>query len=210
MTTEGAPTEPGQTIRSFVAVPLPERVRVNVFAAAGELARALPPGQGGKVKWSRKIENLHVTIKFLGPVEETKLASFGGALAASLQTLPPFGIEVRGMGAFPSPRKANVLWAGVADDGRLGVVAEAVEEAAARLGIGERSNRPFRAHVTVGRSKQGVDARAALAPFGERPFGAASVDEALVFESRLGSGPDSVGSTYILRHKAALGSHSSN
>ncbi len=114
------------------------------------------------------------------------------------------------MGAFPSPRKANVLWAGVADDGRLGLVAEAVEEVAARLGIGERSTRPFRAHVTVGRSKQGVDARAALAPFGERLFGAASVDEALVFESRLGRGPDSVGSTYILRHKAALGSHSSN
>jgi 2'-5' RNA ligase len=205
--TDAALTESGRTIRSFVAVPLPESVRTNVFAAAGELVRALPQKD---LKWSRKIENLHVTIKFLGPVEETKLASFGGALAASLLALPPFGIEVRGMGAFPSPRKANVLWAGVADDGRLGLVAEAVEEVAARLGIGERSTRPFRAHVTFGRSKQGVDARAALAPLGERAFGAASVDEALVFESRLGSGPDSVGSTYILRHRAALGSHSSN
>ena len=207
MTTVATPSEPGQTIRSFVAVPLPASVRTNLLAAAGELARALPQKD---VKWSRKIENLHVTIKFLGPVEETKLATFGGALAVSLQALPPFGIEVRGLGAFPSARKANVLWAGVADDGRLGLVAEVVEETAARLGIGERSTRPFRAHVTVGRSKQGVDARAALAPFGERAFGAASVDEALVFESRLGSGPDSVGSTYILRHKAALGSHSSN
>ncbi|HSY41050.1 MAG TPA: RNA 2',3'-cyclic phosphodiesterase, partial [Polyangia bacterium] len=205
--TDGASTESGPTIRSFVAVPLPGSGRANLMAAAGELAQALPQKD---LKWSRKLENLHVTIKFLGPVEETKLASFGGALAASLQALPPFGIEVRGVGAFPSPHKANVLWAGVADQGRLGLVAEAVEEVAARLGIGERSNRPFRAHVTIGRSKQGVDARAALAPFGERTFGAASVDEALVFESRLGSGPNSVGSTYILRHKAALGSHSSN
>jgi 2'-5' RNA ligase len=205
--TDAARTEPGQTLRAFVAVPLPESVRTSLFAAAGELARALPQKD---MKWSRKIENLHVTIKFLGPVAEPKLASFGGALAASLQVLPPFGIAVRGMGAFPSARKANVLWAGIADDGRLGLVVEAVEEAAARLGIGERSNRPFRAHVTVGRSKQGVDARAALAPFGERAFGVASVDEALVFESRLGSGPNSLGSTYILRHKAALGSHSSN
>jgi 2'-5' RNA ligase len=205
--TGATPTQPGQTVRSFVAVPLPESVRANLLAATGELARALPQKD---LKWSRKLENLHVTIKFLGPVEETKLASFGGALAASLKALPPFGIEVRGMGAFPSLRKANVLWAGVADEGRLGPVAEAVEEVAARLGIGERSNRPFRAHVTVGRSKQGVDARTALAPFSERTFGAASVDEALVFESRLGRGPDSVGSTYILRHKAALGSHSSN
>jgi 2'-5' RNA ligase len=200
---DGARTEPGQTIRSFVAVPLPQSVRANLVTAAGELARALPQKD---LKWSRKIENLHVTIKFLGPVDEPKLASFGGALAGALRALPPFGIEVRGMGAFPSPRKANVLWAGVADDGRLGLVAEAVEEVAARLGIGERSNRPFRAHVTVGRSKQGVDARTALAPFGERAFGAASVEEALVFESQLGGS----GSTYILRHKAALGSHSSN
>ena len=41
-----------------------------------------------------------MTIKFLGPVEETKLASFGSALAAALQALPPFGIEVRGWALF--------------------------------------------------------------------------------------------------------------
>jgi 2'-5' RNA ligase len=187
-------------IRSFVAVPLPASVRQSVFAAAGELGRALPG-----VKWSRKPENLHVTIKFLGPVEEAKLAAFGEALGESLAAMPRFGVELRGLGAFPSARKANVLWAGVADDGgRLGAVAAIVEERAARLGIGERSNRPFRAHVTVGRSKEGVDARAALAPFGERAFGPAPVDEVLVFESRLGGGRDNAGSTYVLRHTAAL------
>jgi 2'-5' RNA ligase len=185
-----------------VAVPLPESVRASILAAQGELGRALPG-----VKWSRKIENLHVTIKFLGPVEEAKLESFGAALAESLAALPSFGIEVRGMGAFPSPRKANVLWAGVSEGGdRLGAVAAIVEETAARLGIGERETRPFRAHVTVGRSKQGVDARAALAPLETRAFGTASVDEALVFESQLGGD----GSTYVLRHRAALGSNIQN
>lgn len=197
--TDASATKP---IRSFVAVPLPQSVRANVFAAADELARALP-----SVKWSRKIENLHVTIKFLGPVEEAKLAAFGAALAESLGALPRFGLEVRGMGAFPSARKANVLWAGVGEDGgRLGAVAGVVEETAARLGIGERENRPFRGHVTVGRSKQGVDAQSALAPFETRAFGAAPVDEALVFESRLGGD----GSTYVLRHRAALGSKIQN
>jgi 2'-5' RNA ligase len=186
-----------KTVRSFVAVPLPESVRLNVLAAAGELARVLPG-----VKWSRKVENLHITVKFLGSVEEARLAAFGGALAESLGTVPRFGIAVRGMGAFPSACKANVLWAGVMDDGgKFGVVAAVVEETAARLGIGERENRPFRAHVTVGRSKQGVDARAALAPFEARAFGAASIDEALTFESQLGG----EGSTYVLRHTAALG-----
>jgi 2'-5' RNA ligase len=189
-------------LRSFVAVPLPESVRANVLAAARKLARALP-----SVKWSRKLENLHVTIKFLGPVEEAKLAAFGAALAEALGALPRFRIELQGMGAFPSARRANVLWAGVADGGdRLGAVAAMVEETAGRLGIGERENRPFRAHVTVGRSKSGIDARAALAPFESRAFGAALVDEALVFESRLGGD----GSTYVLRHTAALGSKIQN
>ncbi|HEY6475148.1 MAG TPA: RNA 2',3'-cyclic phosphodiesterase [Polyangia bacterium] len=191
--TDGSATKP---IRTFVAVPLPQTVRASVFAAAAELARALPG-----VKWSRKLENLHVTIKFLGPVEEGRLAAFGEALAESLVSTRRFGVEVRGFGAFPSAHKANVLWAGVSDDGgRVGVVAAIVEETAARLAIGERSTRPFRAHVTVGRSKEGVDARAALAPFEERAFGPASVDEVCVFESQLGGS----GSTYVLRHRAAL------
>ena len=50
-------------MRSFVAVPLPEAIQASIFAAAQELARALPD-----VKWSRKVENLHITVKFLGPV----------------------------------------------------------------------------------------------------------------------------------------------
>jgi 2'-5' RNA ligase len=196
--TETGPGSKG--VRSFVAVPLPERVRANVLAAAAELAHVLPG-----VKWSRKIENLHVTVKFLGPVEESRLAAFGSALVESLGAVPRFGIAVRGMGAFPSPRQANVFWAGVADDdGRLGVVAAIVEETAARLGIGERESRPFRAHVTVGRSKQGVDARAALAGVGDRLFGPAPVGEVCVFESQLGQGRDNAGSTYVLRHTAAL------
>jgi len=84
------------------------------------------------------------------------------------------------------------------------VVAAIVEETAARLGIGERESRPFRAHVTVGRSKQGVDARAALAGVGDRLFGPAPVGEVCVFESQLGQGRDNAGSTYVLRHTAAL------
>jgi 2'-5' RNA ligase len=195
--TEAPATKP---IRSFVAVPLPEEVRARVFAAAGELARALPG-----VRWTRKIENLHVTVKFLGPVEKNRLASFGAALTASFTTMPSFGIEVRGMGAFPSARRANVLWAGVVDpDGRLEAAATVIEATAVRLGICEPSNRPFRAHVTVGRSKEGVDARIALAALAGRSFGDAPVGEICVYESQLGGGPDNAGSTYVLRHTAAL------
>ena len=69
------------------------------------------------------------------------------------------------MGAFPSARKANVIWAGVADDGRLGLAARGggVETVGEELGFRASAHPAVPRHVTVGRSKgSGVDARAAL------------------------------------------------
>jgi 2'-5' RNA ligase len=188
-------------IRSFVAVPLPGAVQARIFAAAQELARDLP--QLG-IKWSRKVENLHITVKFLGPVAEERLPEIGAALADALGGLPRFAIALRGMGAFPSPRKASVVWAGVEDATRgLGAVAEVVEGVGERFGIA-RETRAFTGHVTVGRSKgRGVDARAALDAIGPREFGGTTVDEVHVYESRLGG----EGSTYVLRTRAALASN---
>lgn len=190
-------------VRSFVAVPLPATVQADVFSAAQSLAGELPA-----VKWSRKVENLHVTIKFLGPVAETRLGDLGSALARAVGALPRFGIELRGMGAFPFAGKAHVIWAGVEDrSGGLERVAKAVEVVAAELGVGEKESRPFHAHVTVGRSKAWTDARAVLAGLADRAFGSVAVDEIHLYESRLGGGPDHAGSTYILRHRAALHSN---
>jgi len=107
------------------------------------------------------------------------------------------------MGAFPSPRKANVVWAGVEDVARgLTAVAAAVESVGERFGVA-REQRAFTGHVTVGRSKgRGVDAGAALERLRSRAFGAATVDEVHLYESRLGG----EGSTYVLRSRAALAS----
>ena len=186
-------------MRSFVAVPLPEKIQADIFAAAQELARRLPD-----LKWSRKVENLHITVKFLGQIEEEKLAALAGDLAQTLAPLPRFPLALRGMGAFPSPRKANVVWAGVEDISRgLNAVADAVEGVGERFGF-PREQRAFTGHVTVGRSKgRGVDARTALDAFAGRAFGAATVEEVHVYESRLGGD----GSTYVLRSRAALASN---
>lgn len=187
------------TVRSFVAVPLPDAIQANIFAAAQELARELPD-----VKWSRKVENLHITLKFLGKVEEEKLAALGAALGPAIGAVPRFRVELRRMGAFPSARRASVLWAWVDDVGRgLAPLMEAVEATSERLGF-QREKRELTAHVTVGRSKRGgVDARRALDGFVSREFGGTTVEEVHVYESRLGG----EGSTYVLRSRAALGSN---
>jgi 2'-5' RNA ligase len=193
-------------VRSFVAVPLPIDLQTRVAAAADEMGNVL-----AGVKWSRRTENLHVTIKFLGPVAEEKLAALGTALGAALVAIPRFRIEVRGMGAFPSARHANVLWVGIDEPqrglaGGLVGLSAAVETVAAGFGFAAE-HRPFTGHVTIGRSKgRGVDARAALAAFAARDFGGTVVHEVHVYESRLGG----EGSTYVLRSRAELGPAISN
>jgi 2'-5' RNA ligase len=191
------------TVRTFVAVALPDRLRAELMSAAGALGPSLP-----QVRFVRRPENLHVTLKFLGPVEPARLDELSRALADEVGPLGGFAADVAGLGAFPSAARARVIWAGVADpDRRLAAVAGAVEKAAARLGFvvpemapDEDEARPFRGHVTVGRCKRDVDARGALAPWRERRLGAFPVTEVHVYESQRGAD----GSRYVLRGQAAL------
>ncbi len=187
-------------VRSFIAVALPAAVQERVLAAAVSLAPALPPGA---VRWSRKVENLHVTLKFLGNVAIGRLDQLGQALIAGLRGVPPFAIAVRGFGAFPSARTASIIWAGI-DDRQQGLerVATIVEQVAASFGFVPET-RAFRGHVTVGRARErtNVDVRQALQPWTEQTFGDVAVGEVSVYESRLGR----EGSTYVLRCRAPLG-----
>jgi 2'-5' RNA ligase len=190
-------TEPTPTVRSFVAVPLPGAVQTEIADAARALARKLP-----SVSWSKKPENLHVTMKFLGPVAIDRLEKLAADLGGALAACPRFEISLRGWGAFPSPRHARVVFADVEDSEALSAVAEIVETVADRFGF-EREKRRFTGHVTVGRSKEkgGVDAAAALERDADREFGRVTVEEVHVYESHLGR----EGSTYVLRHRALLG-----
>jgi 2'-5' RNA ligase len=186
-----------EVIRSFVAIPLPSAVQVGLAHAAASLAAELPG-----VKWSKKPQNLHVTVKFLGSVAVDRLESVGAALAEAFARVPRFAFELRGFGAFPSERHARIVFGGIDDaERKLAAVAETVEGVCGRFGFA-REERAFTAHVTVGRSERrgGVDARAALAPWSERGFGTVRLDEVHVYESQLGRD----GSMYVLRSRATL------
>ena len=196
-------------VRSFVAVPLPVGIQQAIFEAARGLGWQLPG-----MKWTRKASNLHITLGFLGQIEEERLAGFAVELERALMGLPGFRVGLRGFGAFPSLQKASVIWAGVDDpSGLLGHAAAAVEELARRFGfpgdsrLPERSaarTRPFRGHVTVARTARrearAVDARAALGPWADHSFGEVWVNEVHLYESILGGD----GSTYVLRGMATL------
>lgn len=94
-------------------------------------------------------QNLHFTLKFLGEISEAQAKDADGRLKAL--RLTGGEVSVAGVGAFPSPRRPNVVWVGVANEDaeRVKAIAEAVIKALE--GIGERDSRPFQAHLTLAR-----------------------------------------------------------
>ena len=130
-----------------MAVHLDDPTRAAVAEAVSELragAGALP------VSWVAR-ENFHVTVKFLGTVDEARVPSIVTVLQTVAAGHTTFAADVCGLGAFPFSSRARVLWAGIAD-GRepLSDLAGAVDEALAKLGF-PAEGRALAPHVTVGR-----------------------------------------------------------
>jgi len=102
------------------------------------------------VAWVRR-ENLHLTLKFLGEVEEAALGTVGDAIRQVAARHAPFRLVFSGLGAFPQPRTARVVWVGVGEG--AGALAELYAEMEARLEpLGfQREARPFTSHLTLGR-----------------------------------------------------------
>jgi len=134
-------------IRSFVAVDTPAEVKERMIVLSERLKAT-----GADVKWEPK-EKLHITVKFLGHVEEKRLESLANRLGGHLQTFPSFSLIYRGVGCFPSLHRPRVIWVGAEDkDGVLQKIQEKVEEIASGFGL-EKEERTFHPHVTIGRVK---------------------------------------------------------
>lgn len=105
------------------------------------------------IKWS-PVDNLHVTIKFIGEWPESRLEELNEALT-SLLPREPFEAEVKELGWFPNERSPRILWAGVHGGDALLDLARDTDECLAKLGIPEE-DRPFSPHLTLARMKNPV------------------------------------------------------
>lgn len=133
-------------MRLFVAVVPPPVVREEALRGA----RSLP--WEGNVRWLPP-ENVHLTLKFLGEIPETEIPALTPALGAACAEHAAFELALSGAGAFPSKKRARVLWVGVGEGSQaLRELAGTVEEALASLGFA-REKRPFHPHATVGRAR---------------------------------------------------------
>jgi 2'-5' RNA ligase len=145
-------------IRAFVALEIDEPTRDRFARLQAKLEPELPRG----VRLVAPA-TLHVTLKFLGSIDEETAVP---ALAAVLEPLVPRlprSARVRELGAFPRPAKASVVIASLDDPAGDAEYAAAVLDAAAEpLGV-PRDGRAFHAHLTLARAKHPTDVRAALA-----------------------------------------------
>ncbi len=136
-------------MRAFVAVFPPLKIRAATTTGARETVRRLG-GPADRVRWA-KPENVHLTLRFLGNVREEVLGDLHAALEEVCAGHAPFEVELAGLGAFPSARRARVLWTGVgAGFEELGSLAADLDEALSPLGF-KREERPYTPHLTLGR-----------------------------------------------------------
>lgn len=144
------------TGRLFAAVVPPGEV---VAALDDWLGRFDLPGQPVPAA------NWHVTLRFVGPIDRVSYERWIGAIDQADKP-EPFEMTLGGIGAFPRPARATVLWVGCESD-RLAELAESVDGAADMAGLG-REERPFRPHLTIARVRPPEDVTALTSADGWR------------------------------------------
>jgi 2'-5' RNA ligase len=185
-------------VRAFMAVELPPAVRA---ALTGFIERLRRSG-GAHVRWTLP-ENLHITLAFLGDIGADAVRRAARLLDEASASEDSFDLECAGVGAFGSPRAPRIIWAGVEDAGnRLGRLQACLAE---RLKAGGflLEDRPFHAHVTLGRvrSPRGVrDLTSMLGSDKKTRFGGFRVERLVLMRSHLEPG----GARYILLHASPL------
>ncbi len=134
------------TTRTFVAVAVPETFETKLKRLQQQLG-----GELAGVKWS-STPPFHVTLAFLGDVDNTDLRAVCAAVAGAVSECVPFDLGLEGVGVFPDPARPRVLWTGVSGAGvaPLKTLHDALAAATAKIGYPADTKR-FNPHVTLGR-----------------------------------------------------------
>lgn len=166
-------------MRAFIAVACPPEVKAQLAQAAGRIKSF------GDLKVVEK-ENMHLTLRFLGEIGAEKVESVVCALGG-IKKDGGFVVCIKGLGVFPGPVSARVVWAGVEKGGReLRELHKAVD--GALLPLGFAGDERFSSHYTLARIKHLRDRdglRGVLGEYRERIFGCFQVDSFYLMKSVL-------------------------
>jgi len=170
-------------MRAFVALEVPGAVLDSLVRFQSEVGAT-----GADLKLVER-QNLHFTVIFLGEISDAKAAEAKSRLGKL--ELKRLQVEVRGAGAFPTPTRPRVVWAGVAREQEPPVGQLAAQVIGSLEGIGERDDRPFQAHITLARVRSGFNSRQLgdlLLKNADREFGLAALTELKLKSSALTPG----------------------
>ena len=129
--------------RAFIAVDLEGGLRAEkVLAELRTSGADLKPVE---------LRNLHLTIRFLGDTEETRVGDIRRAMEESVRGVAPFELRFRGLGVFPNQNYIKVVWIGLEGAEPLSLIAGRLDESLAKLGFCKEGK--FSPHLTVARVK---------------------------------------------------------
>ncbi|MBN9522738.1 RNA 2',3'-cyclic phosphodiesterase [bacterium] len=139
-------------VRSFIGVDVGDEVRRKAVALQQQLART-----GAGVKWAAT-DGMHVTLLFLGELDDRDILPVCRAVEAVAATEPGFPLRVSGVGAFPNIRRPKVVWGGITDGAeQLRRLYTAIEAKLLDLGVYRKEERDYTPHLTLGRVKGEAD-----------------------------------------------------
>jgi 2'-5' RNA ligase len=134
-------------MRTFLAVEASENARRAIHDFTQQESK-----KGLPIKWVG-FDKLHITLKFLGEIDEKKRTEISPVIETICRKNAPFVVEMAGVGCFPDPRNPRVLWVGVKQGGKeLCAIATELEKELAPFGFKEEKR--FHPHLTIGRVKK--------------------------------------------------------
>jgi 2'-5' RNA ligase len=135
-------------LRTFIAIDPGKAIRDRLVSLQEALARG-----GAEVKWVEH-DNLHVTLLFLGEVNDTDVPAVCEVVAAKAGQLGAFALRVEGAGCFPHARRPRIVWAGLGEGAQeVCALHDALEPPLLELGCYRREERKYTPHITLGRVK---------------------------------------------------------
>jgi 2'-5' RNA ligase len=173
--------------RCFVAVPLPDGLR-SELADVVDAWRAEP--HAPDLRWT-DAAGWHMTLAFLGWVDAGMVQEILARLVGPASAQAPTTLAAGGLGAFPSPRRARVLWYRLTDDHEAArSLAEGMRRALAPVVPQLDEGSPFRPHVTLARARaeRGADLSGWIAGRAV-PTGVVPLERVILYRSHLGHGP---------------------
>jgi len=149
-------------MRTFIAIDLPQNIKDGLQRIQDKLKAS-----EADVKWVSP-ENIHLTLKFLGEIDDAKLAKINEIMLKVCSGKEQFQLSIRSLGVFPKINFPRVIWVGIdKGDKETNEIAQDLEERIASLGI-PKEKRAFSSHITIGRVRSMLN-RQRLAEELERP-----------------------------------------